>query len=74
MKNALDTDPLSDRELQVFELIGQGRGTREIAEGLNVSVKTVETYRANIKIKMTLKNAQELMQHAVHWVERHHLS
>jgi len=65
---------LSDRELQVFQSIGQGRGTREIAENLHISAKTVESYRAHIKIKMNLKNAHELTQHAVHWVESNHLN
>ncbi len=60
---------LSDRELEVFQLIGQGIPTRQIAEALNVSVKTVESYRANIKEKLKLKNATELLKHAVHWVE-----
>ncbi|OPY79344.1 MAG: Oxygen regulatory protein NreC [Syntrophorhabdus sp. PtaU1.Bin153] len=60
---------LSDRELEVFQLIGQGIGTREIAEQLHVSVKTVEAYRANIKEKLSLKNATELLKHAMHWVE-----
>ena len=53
----------------MFELIGRGRGTREIAEELHISAKTVESYRAHIKVKMNLKNAHELTQHAVHWVE-----
>jgi len=65
---------LSDRELQVFQSIGQGRGTREIAEELHISPKTVESYRAHIKVKMNLKNAHELTQHAVHWVESNHLN
>ena len=65
---------LSDRELQVFQSIGRGRGTREIAEELHISAKTVESYRAHIKIKMNLKNAHELTQHAVHWVESNHLN
>jgi len=60
---------LSDRELEVFQLIGQGIGTREIAEQLHVSVKTVEAYRANIKEKLSLKNGTELLKHAMHWVE-----
>jgi len=59
---------LSDRELEVFQLIGQGVGTRKIADNLNVSIKTVESYRANIKEKLKLKNATELMKHAIHWV------
>jgi DNA-binding NarL/FixJ family response regulator len=65
---------LSDRELQVFQLIGQGRATRQIAEELHISPKTVESYRAHIKVKMNLQNAHELTQHAVHWVENNHLN
>ena len=60
---------LSDRELEVFELTGRGYGTREIAEKLHLSVKTVESYRARIKNKLNLNSAAELMQHAVQWVE-----
>ncbi len=62
-------DVLSDRELEVFQLIGQGIGTRQIAENLNLSVKTVESYRAKIKEKLKLKNATELIKHAVHWLD-----
>jgi DNA-binding NarL/FixJ family response regulator len=61
-------EDLSDRELQVFRLIGQGHGTRQIAEELHLSVKTVESYYAHIKEKLSLRNARELMQHAVQWV------
>jgi DNA-binding CsgD family transcriptional regulator len=53
----------------VFELTGHGLTTREIAERLHLSVKTVESYRARIKNKLDLQNATELMQHAVQWVE-----
>jgi DNA-binding NarL/FixJ family response regulator len=60
---------LSDRELEVFELTGHGHGTRDIAERLHLSVKTIESYRARIKGKLNLNNAAELMQHAVQWVE-----
>lgn len=60
---------LSDRELEVFQLIGQGYSTRDVAEILNLSVKTIESYRGNIKEKLDLKNASELMQHAVKWVQ-----
>jgi DNA-binding NarL/FixJ family response regulator len=60
---------LSDRELEVFELTGRGQSTREIAEKLHLSIKTVESYRARIKDKLNLGNAAELMQHAVNWVE-----
>ena len=60
---------LSDRELEVFELIGSGFSTRRIAEKLNLSVKTIETYRLHIKEKLELRDATELTHHAVHWVE-----
>lgn len=61
---------LSDRELEVFRLLGQGLGTRKIADDLHLSVKTIETYRAHIKEKMGLKNAAELVRQAVQWVEQ----
>lgn len=63
------TETLSLRELEVFELIGRGNSTREIAEQLNLSVKTIETYRAHIKDKLQLRSGTELMQRAIHWVE-----
>jgi len=62
-------DILSDRELEVFEMIGRGISTREIAERLHLSVKTVESYRSRIKDKLNLKTAAELIQHGVQWVE-----
>jgi DNA-binding NarL/FixJ family response regulator len=58
---------LSDRELEVFCLIGEGRGTREIAEELRLSIKTVETYQAHIKEKLSLHSGRELIQHAIQW-------
>ena len=58
---------LSDRELEVFRLIGEGLSTREIAERLGISAKTVESYQAHIKEKLSLRNARELLQHAVQW-------
>jgi DNA-binding NarL/FixJ family response regulator len=58
---------LSDRELEVFRLIGEGHGTRQIAEALHLSVKTVESYQAHIKEKLSLRSARELMQHAIQW-------
>lgn len=60
---------LSDRELEVLQLIGHGRSTREIAAALHVDVKTVETYRARIKTKLNLSSATELVDHARRWVE-----
>jgi DNA-binding NarL/FixJ family response regulator len=58
---------LSDRELEVFNMIGQGKGTRQIAEDLHLSIKTVESHRAHIKEKLHLSNATELVQHAIQW-------
>jgi DNA-binding NarL/FixJ family response regulator len=58
---------LSDRELEVFCLIGEGRGTREIADELHLSVKTVETYQAHIKEKLSLHSGRELIQRAIQW-------
>jgi len=60
---------LSDRELEVFQLIGNGWTTRQISEQLHVSIKTVESHRARIKEKMKLKNATELVQYAIKWVQ-----
>ncbi len=61
------TDLLTDREMQVFELIGQGRSTRQIATALWIDVSTVETYRSRIKEKLNLKDGLELIQHAIRW-------
>jgi DNA-binding NarL/FixJ family response regulator len=61
---------LSDRELEVFRLIGGGRSTRQIAEILHLSVKTVESYQAHIKEKLELRNARELQYHAIEWAVR----
>ena len=63
-------EQLTDRELEVFRLIGEGCSTRQIAGQLHLSVRTVEAYREYIKSKLSLKNATELVQHAFHWV--HH--
>ena len=65
-------DTLTDRELEVFAMIGQGQATRQIAEKLDLSVKTIESYRENIKTKLDLKNAAELSLHAVHWTMENH--
>ena len=65
---------LSDRELEVFQLIGRGYATRQVAEKLNLSVKTIETYREHIKDKMNLKNAAELVKHACQWVQSKQMS
>jgi DNA-binding CsgD family transcriptional regulator len=60
---------LSDRELEVFNLIGQGHGTQSIAEKLYLSVKTIEAYRARLKDKLNLQNAAELVHHAIQWLQ-----
>lgn len=60
---------LTDREFEVFQLIGEGKGTREIADHLHLSVKTVEVHRANIKEKLGVKTATDLVRHAVRWAE-----
>ncbi len=62
-------DDLSDRELEVFRLIGNGCGTRQIAEELHLSIKTIESHRTHIKEKLNLKSATELVQHAIQWQE-----
>jgi DNA-binding NarL/FixJ family response regulator len=58
---------LSDRELEVFCLVGEGRATREIANQLRLSVKTIETYQAHIKEKLVLRSGRELIQQAIQW-------
>jgi DNA-binding NarL/FixJ family response regulator len=66
----IEQDPvtaLSDRELEVFQLIGQGFNTRMIAQSLYLSVKTIETYKSPLKPKLDLSNSTELMQRAVEW-------
>ncbi len=63
-----DIDSLSNRELQVFELIGHGVATSQMAEQLNLSVKTIETHQAHIKKKLGLGSAHELAQRAIRWV------
>jgi len=62
-------EQLSDREFEVFQLIGEGKSTREIAKELNLSPKTVEVHRSHIKAKLELKDATSLIRHAVRWVE-----
>ena len=74
---AAPADPiesLSDRELEVFKLIGEGLRTRDIAERIHLSIKTVESYREHIKVKLHLDNAAKLTRAAVEWVQSHKLS
>jgi DNA-binding NarL/FixJ family response regulator len=61
-------DRLTERELQVLELVGRGRTTREIAEMLKLGVATIDTYRARIKEKMNFRNATDLVHFAIRWV------
>jgi DNA-binding CsgD family transcriptional regulator len=63
---------LTDREIEIFEMIGKGLTSRQIARHLELSPKTVETHREHIKEKLELKNAVELTKHAVQWVLENH--
>ena len=63
-------EDLSDRELEVFRLLGQGMDTRSVANRLQISIKTVQAYCARIKDKLNLANATELLREAVRWNER----
>src|ERR1043166_9131710 len=68
-EGASPIERLSDREFEVFQLIGQGRATRQIAQDLHLSVKTVEVHRLHIKAKLNLPDSTALVRHAVRWVE-----
>lgn len=61
-------ESLSNRELQVFELIGRGYSTRKIADQLHLSTKTIDTYRQNIKVKLDLTDAAQVNHYAAQWV------
>jgi DNA-binding NarL/FixJ family response regulator len=60
---------LADRELEVFQMIGRGMGTRQIADELRLGIKTVESYKARIKEKLGMSDGNELLQHAIQWVQ-----
>lgn len=66
-KQAVGVDRLTDRELRVLELIGQGMTVRQVADNMHLDFKTVETYRARIKEKLNLKDANEVLQFAIRW-------
>jgi len=63
-------DKLTDRELEILQLIGQGHGVQQIARELNLSAKTVETHRAHVKEKLNFQTARELARFAVQWVDQ----
>lgn len=68
-QSASPVERLSDRELQVFELLGQGHKTKEVAQALHLSIKTVQTYCEHLKEKLLLKDRASLVRFAVQWVE-----
>ncbi len=67
-------ETLSDRELEVFNLLGQGTGTRDIALKLHLSVKTIESHRAHIKEKLNLESGAQLVRHAIQWASSESMS
>jgi DNA-binding NarL/FixJ family response regulator len=66
---ATPVETLTDREFEVFQLIGKGLSTVQMAQELHVSPKTIEVHRANIKSKLNIKTAPELLRYAVRWIE-----
>ncbi len=62
-------EKLTDREFEVFQLIGQGFETKQLADKLHLSTKTIEVHRANIKTKLQLKSMAELIRYSVRWIE-----
>jgi len=62
-------EKLSDREMEVFQLLGNGYGTREIANLLNLSVKTIDSYREHLKEKLNLATGNDLVRHAIQWTK-----
>jgi DNA-binding NarL/FixJ family response regulator len=74
-KKGVDLSPveqLSDRELEVFDMLGRGLGTRQIAETLGISLKTVQAYCARMKEKLNLGSGTELLREAIHWNDSRH--
>jgi len=69
-RSASALENLSDREMHIFQLVGSGLGTREIAQSLDLSVKTIETHRENIKHKLRLSSSAQLCERAAKWVEQ----
>lgn len=73
-KPASGPETLTDRELEVLQMMGRGCGTRRIAEDLRIGIKTVESYRARIKEKLKLRTGDELLQFAIQWVQQRRAS
>lgn len=71
-RRAGGVESLSNRELELFELFGRGKSTREIADQLHLSIHTIETHRENIRAKLNLRNGSELVRMAVQWVLESH--
>ena len=69
-RSADPVESLSDRELEVFELLGQGYETRRVAEMLGLNIKTIQAFCARIKEKLQLANASELLREAVLWSDQ----
>jgi DNA-binding NarL/FixJ family response regulator len=69
LQNNSPLDALSDRELEVFRMIGEGRSTRQVAKRLSLSIKTIESHQEHIKQKLTLSSSTELVHRAIEWVE-----
>ncbi len=66
--NGSPIDTLSDRELEVFQMLGQGKSVRQIAEDLGLSIPTINSFRNRIKEKLHLKSSTEVMLHAIQWL------
>ena len=64
----LTLESLSDRELEIFKLIGEGHSTSEMASRLHLSLHTIDTYRRRIRLKLNIRNAAELMRAATEWI------
>ena len=73
-KTGSPVELLSDRELEVFQLLGRGQGTRQIAEQMHISFKTVQAFCARIKDKLELDNVNELLREAVRWQENQQIN
>jgi DNA-binding NarL/FixJ family response regulator len=70
-KLSLTPESLTDREVQVLQMMGRGCGTRRIAEELRIGIKTVESYRARIREKLNLSSGDELLRYAIQWLQDH---